>query len=262
MQNPEESYTIIHHVDQEHVKGAMHDVRVGFIIKVYCIVTTMLVVTFGLASPFVFHAAYMQKWIAQHWYIVVLCMVFLIAQHLFHLAMSLQMCCSPNPTLLKAYLTMFRTVPWNYCYLYTYAIVMGVVVGVITFAYSAVSVCFCFALSAVLVIALTIYAATTKSDFTGCGPYIFVAMFGFMLMMLLCLFLPIGSIMHRIIGGIGATLFGFIIVYDTQLIFGSASSEKRELEYTIDMYAYAAFELYLDFVNFFLYMLQAFGDRD
>ena len=49
-------------------------------------------------------------------------------------------------------------------------------------------------------------------------------------------FFPIGSVFHRVIGGIGAIIFGFIIVYDTQLIFGTASTEDRHFEFTLDMY--------------------------
>ncbi len=41
------------------------------------------------------------------------------------------------------------------------------------------------------------------------------------------------------VAGAGAMLFGFLIVYDTQQIFGSASASfgggKRDLEYTLDM---------------------------
>merc|ERR1712187_582554 len=135
------------------------------------------------------------------------------------------------------------------------------------FQYEAQSVCFVFALTAIMCVALTVFAVTTKSDFTGCGAYVFVALIGLMLFGLLAsplaAFLPEGKpFLIRFGGAIGATLFGFIIVYDTQLIFGSVGGGDRKAEYTIDMYAFAAFELYLDFINFFLYMLQFLGSRN
>ena len=47
------------------------------------------------------------------------------------------------------------------------------------------------------------------------------------------------QVMSKVVAGAGAMLFGFLIVYDTQQIFGSASASfgggKRDLEYTIDM---------------------------
>jgi len=61
-------------------------------------------------------------------------------------------------------------------------------------------------------------------------------------------------------------LMSFVIIYDTQLIFGTASLEMgrsaaRKIEFTVDMYCFAAYQLYLDFVNLFLYLLELFGDR-
>merc|ERR1719265_107311 len=110
-------------------------------------------------------------------------------------------------------------------------------------------------------VGLTVYAVTTQNDLTDMGGYIVVAIIGLIGMSFIGFFFPIGSLMHRIIGGIGAIIFGFIIVYDTQLIFGSVSSEERQFEFTLDMYAFAAFHLYLDFINFFLYMLRLLGER-
>ena len=47
------------------------------------------------------------------------------------------------------------------------------------------------------------------------------------------------QVMSKVVAGAGAMLFGFLIVYDTQQIFGSASASfgggKRDLEYTVDM---------------------------
>ena len=50
-----------------------------------------------------------------------------------------------------------------------------------------------------------------------------------------------GVVLAKIIGAVGATLFGFLIVYDTQQIFGSAAAVSfgggaREVEYSLDMY--------------------------
>merc|ERR1719408_113629 len=156
---------------------------------------------------------------------------------------------------MKAYIRMFVTVPFNFLYLFTYATFMGAVLGMILLNYQAGSVVFVFCLCAVIILALTVYAVYTKSDFTGMGAYILVAIMGLMCIAFMGMFIPYGSVGQRIIGGIGATIMGWIIVYDTQLIFGSASGGARKYEYTIDMYAFAAFELYLDFVNFFIYML-------
>eukprot|EP00747_Dinoflagellata_sp_TGD_P165678 gnl/TRDRNA2_/TRDRNA2_187306_c0_seq1.p1 gnl/TRDRNA2_/TRDRNA2_187306_c0~~gnl/TRDRNA2_/TRDRNA2_187306_c0_seq1.p1 ORF type:complete len:275 (+),score=32.52 gnl/TRDRNA2_/TRDRNA2_187306_c0_seq1:54-827(+) len=242
------------------VRHVPSTVRRDFVLKVYGLVIAQCAVTFGLASPFVFHQNEARVWVQQNLWVVILALVILLAIHIYHLFMTCEMCMGGSK-LRQQYLGMFVTVPWNFLFMTVYAVCMGVVVGVICLIYTATSICFVFLLSAALIIALTVYAVKTEADFTGFGPYILVALFGLMLMACICFFLPIGSIVHRVIGAIGAIIFGFIIVYDTQLIFGVYSSSERDFEYSIDMYAYAAFELYLDFVNFFLYMLQFLGDR-
>jgi hypothetical protein len=248
------------------VKGAMADIRTDFIRKVYGNVMAMLVITFGIVSPFVFNPRTTRKFMNANPWIGLACMIFLLAQHCFHICMMLESC-TGGSSLLRKYLKMFKTAPWNYVYLFTYASVMGVAVGNITLQYRAQSVCLVFALTAIMCAALTVFAVTTKSDFTGCGAYVFVALIGLMLFGLLAY--PLAALVpstepfiFRFGGAVGATIFGFIIVYDTQLIFGSVGGGERKAEYTIDMYAFAAFELYLDFINFFLYMLRFMGQRD
>jgi len=238
------------------------DLRLNFVVKVYGIVFTMLAVTFGITFPFVFHEEATKAWVKEHMWVIVVAFVFLLVQHVLHMCMAMEQCCGGS-ALSEAYIKMFVTVPWNYLYLMVYAACMGVVVGIICTAYKMASVCMIFCLTAAIIVGLTCYAFYTKADFTDMGAYIFVALLAFMLVSFLGIFFPIGSVFHRIIAGFGAMLFGFIIVYDTQLIFGESSAGgERTLQYTIDMYAFAAFELYLDFINFFLYMLQFLGDRD
>lgn len=161
---------------------------------------------------------------------------------------------------------MMKTSPWNYLYLMTFSACFGVMVGFLCAQYTVQSVLLIFVLTFVLIVALTIYAVKTKADFTGCGAYIMVALLGFIMLFLVYTFFPGSVVLAKIVAGAGAMLFGFLIVYDTQQIFGSASATSfgggnREVEYTLDMYAFAAWNLYLDFLNFFIYLLQLFGDR-
>ncbi|CAE8621315.1 unnamed protein product, partial [Polarella glacialis] len=107
--------------------------------------------------------------------------------------------------------------------------------------------------------ALTIYAIRTNADFTNSGAYMMVGMLGLLMMIMLSVFFPTNSVWSSLIGGGGAMLFGFMIIMDTQKIFGSASQAygggQRQFEYSIDMYALAAWSLYLDYINFVLYLL-------
>lgn len=240
------------------------EIRLGFVKKVYGILGVMLMITFGLTLPFILATETTLGFLRAHVWILYIVMGIVLAQFVFDMAMSCQMCCG-STGLLQSYLKMWKTSPWNYTYLMTFSMCFGVMVGFLCTQYTAQSVLLVFALTAVLVIALTIYAVKTQADFTGCGAYVMVLLLGLLMLLLVYSFFPGSNVMSKIIAGVGATIFGFIIVYDTQQIFGSASAAfgggKRDIEYSLDMYAFAAWNLYLDFINFFVYMLQLLGDR-
>lgn len=86
-------------------------------------------------------------------------------------------------------------------------------------------------------------------------------------MFMLCIisFFMTNPFIEKAIAVCGAVLMSFLIIFDTQLIFGTAAfnwdNNAAKIEFTIDMYAFAAYQLYLDFVNLFLYLLRLFGER-
>merc|ERR1711971_1135487 len=105
---------------------------------------------------------------------------------------------------------------------------------------------------------LTFYAFTTKTDFTGMGPYLFVAFFALMLLGFACALMNIPQ-MQLLYSGLGACPFSMFIVFDTQLMLGEFKGHKQQFE--IDEYVFAALTIYLDILNPFLDLLQLLGDR-
>eukprot|EP00928_Gymnodinium_smaydae_P038765 TRINITY_DN26656_c0_g2_i1.p1 TRINITY_DN26656_c0_g2~~TRINITY_DN26656_c0_g2_i1.p1 ORF type:complete len:296 (+),score=70.77 TRINITY_DN26656_c0_g2_i1:170-1057(+) len=245
---------------QENVKDQLLEVRLGFIYKVYGIVLSMLLVSSAIASPFVLYPDGAQEFLELNPWILYVCMVLLVSQQLMHACVMMGICVG-NQSCLDAYIRLFTAAPLNYMYLFTYSAVLGVVIGIITLQYTASSVCLAFGLTAIILVALTAFAFFTQSDFSDYGPYVLVLLVGVLATSIVGLFFPLGSPAHRVLAGLFAVLFGFIIVYDTQMIFGVARSRNQKMEYSIDMYAFAAFDLYLDFVNFFIQMLELFGQR-
>lgn len=240
------------------------DVRLAFVKKVYGILFTMLLVTFGICVPFVFFTGDTLTFLRAHQWIVLAVGVILLAQYLFNMCMMCGAMCG-STGMMQGYIRMMKTVPWNYIYLLVFSSCFGVVVGFLCAQYTVQSVLLVFGLTAVLILALTAFAVRTKADFTGCGAYVMVLILGLLMLLLVAAFFPSSNVWHKVIGAAGAIVFGFIIVYDTQQIFGSAAAAfgggSRQVEYTIDMYALAAWNLYLDFINFFIYLLQLFGAR-
>lgn len=67
--------------------------------------------------------------------------------------------------------------------------------------------------TAVVCIALTIFAFQTKFDFTVCNGVLFVALIIFMVFGLVAMFFP-GRTMHLIYASVGALLFSIYLIYE------------------------------------------------
>ena len=111
-------------------------------------------------------------------------------------------------------------------------------------------------LTAAVVIALTIYALTTKNDFTVCGPVAYI----------LLILVIMGSILSAFFGPtlkllwciLGVFVFSFYIVIDTQMIVGN---ERARYKFEEDSYILASVVLYIDIINLFLEILKLLGDK-
>lgn len=242
------------------------DIRRNFVTKVYGILISMLIVSFGLASPFILDRNNAVKFTNENPWIVGVALTLLLLHQVFNLIICFNLLCGGG-SCMRGYLRMFMTVPINYVFLYSYAACTGILLGLICAQYKAESVALVFILTAGIMFGLTVYAAVAKTDFTGAGMYICSLLLGLLMLSLVSIFLgPLGPFWQRALAALSAVLFSFVIIYHTQLIFGTASMEfsrsaVRSIEFTVDMYAFAAYQLYLDFVNMFLYLLELFGRR-
>jgi len=216
-------------------------IRSGFITKVYGILSVQLVLTAVVATPFVLSAG-VQKFVQANpsiLYLVGFCNI------LFLFCMTCPCGCQQN----------MRKYPQNYLLLAGFTATEGVLVGVICSLYTLSSVVFAVLATAFLVLALTFYAMTTKSDFTGMGGYLFTGLIVLFIFGIFTMFLHI-PMMHSIYCCLGIFLFSCYLIYDTQMIMGN-----KELAIGIDDYVFAALQLYLDIIQLFIYILQLFGDK-
>ena len=107
------------------------------------------------------------------------------------------------------------------------------------------------ALTFSMTLGITVYAMTTKTDFTIYGPILFIV--GFVFGMAGILFSMFGF--HPGLGWsiLGVFIFSFYLLFDTQMIMGG---DKKRYQFDEDSYILAAVSLYLDIINIFLYILQ------
>ncbi|MGB6327519.1 MAG: Bax inhibitor-1/YccA family protein [Halarcobacter sp.] len=95
---------------------------------------------------------------------------------------------------------------------------------------------------------ISMFAMTTKRDFSGMGKMLFIALIILIVGSISNIFFQ-SSLLQLGVAGVGALLFSAFILYDTQQII------KGGFETPIE----AAIALYLDFFNLFISLLQILG---
>ena len=141
-----------------------------------------------------------------------------------------------------------------------YAFLNGVVFSTYFLIFQMTSLILVFAMTAVYFGAFALYGHFTKRDLSGLRPVLMGGLIFLLVIGLISLFLPLGA-MDRIVCLIGVAIFLCFTAYDTQKIkalyvYYSASDEMLE-----KASIYSALQLYLDFINIFLYLLRLFGKR-
>ncbi|MEI7554920.1 Bax inhibitor-1/YccA family protein [Candidatus Chlorohelix sp.] len=98
-----------------------------------------------------------------------------------------------------------------------------------------------------LTFALGIYAWTTKRDFSGLAPYLFVAVIGLLIVSMLNIFLH-STMLYSVIMYAGVMIFSFYLIFDVQ--------QAKKSENTIGNAIALSIGIYLDILNLFLFILQ------
>ncbi len=142
---------------------------------------------------------------------------------------------------------------------FTYAIINGVTLSSVFIAYDIGSIAYSFATTSLLFGGLALYGHITKKDLSKFGTILFVGLIAGVIISLVNIF--IGSSMIEIaLNWVMLAIFCGLTIYDMNKIkylqgYGEHDREK--------MYVYCAMDLYLDFINIFLRVLQLFSrNRD
>ncbi len=141
-----------------------------------------------------------------------------------------------------------------------YAALMGVTLSPIIWSYGQASVYKAFASTAVLFGIMSVYGYTTQSDLMSWGKYLFMALIGLIVASVINMFLG-SSTMDFVISIFGVLLFTALTAYDTQKIKVMAQDPAIQSDGNalLKVSIYGALNLYLDFINLFLYLLRLFG---
>jgi len=213
-------------------------VRLGFIRKVYSILSVQLVITMAIIGIFTLDSV--KRYSADNPYLWIMAMVIMFVS-LITLA-----CCEG----------VRRKTPHNFIFLGLFTLAEGFMLGTVTARYRADEVLMAVGVCAAIVLALTIFAFQTKIDFTAMGGVLIAVLVCFVLFGLIAAFFPASRTLNLVYAGIGTIIFSLYIVYDTQLMVGG--SHKYSL--SPEEYVFASLNLYLDIVNLFMYILSIIGN--
>ncbi len=142
-----------------------------------------------------------------------------------------------------------------------YAALTGVSLTPFVFSYTSASIFQVFVITTGLFGAMCLYGHLTHRDLTAAGSYLFMSLMGLILVLVVNAFLG-SPLLNWLASVVGVLVFIGLTAFDAQAVklLGARVDDKGELVQKAAVIG--ALQLYLDFINLFLRLLQLFGDRD
>ncbi len=135
-----------------------------------------------------------------------------------------------------------------------YSFVTGLTFSSIFVVYQITSIIYVFGITALLFLIFALIGYYTKIDLTKIGTYLIMGLIGIIICSIINMFVKSAAFnMTYII--IGLIIFIIYVAYDIQVIKNNLYNIENEDNQAI----YGALQLYLDFINIFLRLLQLFG---
>ena len=142
---------------------------------------------------------------------------------------------------------------------FVYSVLTGLTFGMIFLAYEVMSLALVFGFTALYFGGMAVFGYVTKIDLTRLRPILIGGLIALIVFNLLMLFIPGLQAADRIMCTIGVIIFLGFTAYDTQKIkayyYGFQGDDAMLKKASV----ISALELYLDFINLFLYLLRIFG---
>ena len=143
--------------------------------------------------------------------------------------------------------------------LYVFAALMGLSISSIFLIYKLGSIFQVFFISSATFGATALYGYTTKRDLSSMGSFLMMGLIGLVIAGVVNIFLQ-SSVMAFVISIIGVLIFVGFTAYDMQSI-KEQYYELHDDEEIRKAGIFGALNLYMDFVNIFINLLQLLGDR-
>jgi len=141
---------------------------------------------------------------------------------------------------------------------YLFAATMGLSLSWIFLAYTGMSIANIFFMTAGMFGGLSLWGYTTKKDISGWGSFLIMGVFGIIIASVVNLFLHSSAIQFAV-SVIGLLIFAGLTAYDTQKLKHTYYAIGANADMAARVSIMGALNLYLDFLNMFMFMLSLFG---
>ncbi len=148
-------------------------------------------------------------------------------------------------------------------FFYAFAAVMGLSLAWIFKVFTGVSIAQTFLITAIAFAGLSLYGYVTKRDLSGMGTFLMMGLIGLLVAMVVNIFLA-SSALAFAISVIGVLIFAGLTAYDTQNIKNTylQHAVHGDSEWLAKSAIMGALNLYMDFINLFMFLLQFMGNRE
>lgn len=143
----------------------------------------------------------------------------------------------------------------------TYAVLLGITFSSLMYVYDLGAIFLAFGLTALYFGSLAIIGYTTTIDLTKLGTILGVGLLIFVIAEIILMIMGV-DITTKVFTAIGMLLFTGLTAYDVQKMKKLYLSNVHDEVALRKLSIYSAFDLYLDFINIFLYILRLVGSRD
>lgn len=148
-------------------------------------------------------------------------------------------------------------------FFYAYAAAVGLSLAFIFAVYTSTSIAQTFLVTSIAFAGLSLYGYTTKRDLSGMGTFLMMGLIGILVASIVNIFLA-SSALAFAISMIGVLVFAGLTAFDTQTIKNTylAHAQAGDQEWLGKAAIMGALNLYLDFINMFMFLLQFLGNRE
>ncbi len=146
---------------------------------------------------------------------------------------------------------------------YGFAALMGLSISWIFLTFTGFSIIQTFLITAIAFAGLSLWGYTTKKDISGWGSFLIMGVIGLIVASIVNIFLGSPAIMFAI-SALGVLIFAGLTAYDTQNIKNMylQMAHSGDTEWLDKSAIMGALNLYLDFINLFMFLLQFLGSRE